>query len=283
MSEAGPSYRNPKAIYRGHNGFTQQVDVKMSGLAQSSQVNLHAVAANPKGVSKEERRELQDAIQRRQIVEDMMELKGTFFPGLDAIKQANEEPETSAAVKERMLQLQKKHTEEVRTLYEWHAQDYYDEMLDMTRSQNDYDDPDVEAFYQTSRSCYDLAASFDDELDRHHYAYLSTMIPLAAHRNLLRAREDAAQKWRDQQFPATIAAFHNNPSKEAQLRIAKFLTTDETGQERFLTEYGWTWRQVTPLINEYKQNQVFQAEVLRLLRDLEARDPRKARLNMGAT
>ncbi len=84
MSEAGPSYRNPKAIYRGHNGFTQQVDVKMSGglgLAQSSQVNLHAVAANPKGASKEERRELQDTIQRRQIVEDMMELKGTFFPG----------------------------------------------------------------------------------------------------------------------------------------------------------------------------------------------------------
>ncbi len=39
-----------------------------------------------------------------------------------------------------------------------------------------------------------------------------------------------------------------------QLRIAKFLTTDETGQERFLTEYGWTWRQVTPLISEYKQN-----------------------------
>ncbi len=39
-----------------------------------------------------------------------------------------------------------------------------------------------------------------------------------------------------------------------QLRVAKFLTTDETAQERFLTEYGWTWRQVTPLINEYKQN-----------------------------
>ncbi len=45
------------------------------------------------------------------------------------------------------------------------------------------------------------------------------MIPLAAHRNLLRAREDAAQKWRDQQFPATIAAFHNNPSKEVQVRL----------------------------------------------------------------
>ncbi len=49
-----------------------------------------------------------------------------------------------------MLQLQKKHTEEVRTLYGWHAQDYYDEMLDMTRSQNDYDDPDVEVRWSLS-------------------------------------------------------------------------------------------------------------------------------------
>ena len=55
---------------------------------------------------------------------------------MEAIKQANEEPETSAAVKTRMQELQKQHTEEVRTLYEWHAQDYYDEMLDLSRSED---------------------------------------------------------------------------------------------------------------------------------------------------
>lgn len=41
--------------------------------------------------------------------------------------------------------MKKKHLEEVRTLYEWHAQDYYDEVLDMSRSRFDIDDPDVEA------------------------------------------------------------------------------------------------------------------------------------------
>ncbi|RPD64040.1 hypothetical protein L226DRAFT_533358 [Lentinus tigrinus ALCF2SS1-7] len=278
MNEAGPSNRRqPKAMYHNHNGFTQQVDIKMSGLgfAQSSQVNLHAIAANPKKTSKAERQELYDALQRRQVVEDMMELQGTFFPGLEVIKRTNEEPETSEALKERMQELQKKHTEEVRTLYEWHAQDYYDEMLDMSRSQNDCGDPDTEAFYQRSRSCYDIATSFDDELDRHHHAYLNTMISLVQQSNLFRARAEAAKKWRDKQFPATITAFHNNPNKEVQLRVAKFLTLDDVGQDRYLTEFGWTWRQVTPLIKEYKQNHTFQSEVQRLLRDLEARDPRR--------
>ena len=52
----------------------------MSGAAPSK-LNLHAVAANQKSASKEDIRELRDAVQRRQIVEDMMNLKGTFFPG----------------------------------------------------------------------------------------------------------------------------------------------------------------------------------------------------------
>ena len=84
MSEAGPSnLRVPKATYRNHNGFTEPIDVKMSGLglAQSSHLNLHAIAAIAKNAKPEELRELHDAVQRRQIVEDMMELKGTFFPG----------------------------------------------------------------------------------------------------------------------------------------------------------------------------------------------------------
>ena len=77
---------------------------------------------------------------------------------MEAIKQANEEPETSAAVKTRMQELQKQHTEEVRTLYEWHAQDYYDEMLDLSRSENDYHDADAEvrAVFLSSRAPHPL-------------------------------------------------------------------------------------------------------------------------------
>ena len=36
--------------------------------------------------------------------------------------------------------------------------------------------------------------------------------------------------------------------------VSSEIGMDEVGQERYLTEYGWTWRQVAPLLSEYKQN-----------------------------
>ena len=164
---------------------------------------------------------------------------------MEAIKQANEEPETSAAVKARMQELQKQHTEEVRTLYEWHAQDYYDEMLDLSRSENDYHGADAEvravflflprapspwrsvlrmhectvpqAFYRRSRACFDLATAFDDELDRHHYAHLASLHPLNKQYNKFRKQEEEWQRQRDKQFPTSLADFHAIRSKDVQV------------------------------------------------------------------
>ena len=64
---------------------------------------------------------------------------------MSAIRKANEGLETSSDVKERIREVKKKHLEEVRTVYEWHAQDYYDEVLDMSRSKPDIEDQGVEA------------------------------------------------------------------------------------------------------------------------------------------
>ena len=77
------STRQPKPVYRDHNGFTTSIELAMAGTAvgPSATVNLHAVAKKGDGATKEERQALNDAVQRRQFVEDMMELKGTFFPG----------------------------------------------------------------------------------------------------------------------------------------------------------------------------------------------------------
>ena len=66
------------------------------------------------------------------------------IPRLDAIRQANEAQESSTDVKERIQELKKKHLNEVRTLYEWQAQDYYDEVLDMSRSKPEVEFPEVE-------------------------------------------------------------------------------------------------------------------------------------------
>ncbi|KAI0747838.1 hypothetical protein C8Q80DRAFT_697126 [Daedaleopsis nitida] len=277
MTKSSPPPRKPQRLYMGSNGYTDQLKARMSGSALSgSNVNLHAVAANPSAASEVERRELGDAVQRRQVVENMMELKGTFFPGLDAIKQANETPETSETLKNRIQDLQKKYLEEVRTLYEWHAQDYYDDMIDLSRSQPDSSDLPAEAWVAGSRACNDLKASFDEELDSHQYAYLATMQRLVKERKELQAREAHEQRVRDQQFPATIEAYQRL-RKDIKFRIATFLTADELAQDRMMTEFGWNYLLCKDLMGEYKLNEEFRAEVQQLRRDGEASDPRKAR------
>ncbi|KAI8985597.1 hypothetical protein BD414DRAFT_537106 [Trametes punicea] len=269
--------RQPNPMYKNHNGFVERVVLKMSGAVPPARCNLHAVAAHPENASREDLRELRDAIQRRQFVEDVMELKGTYFPGLDAIKKANESQETSATLKERIDEMQKRHIQEVRTMYEWQAQDYYDEMLDLSRSKADIEDPDVEAFYKIARLNSDIRNTFDDNLDRLNHAYLSSLIPLVSERNMYRQREVAEQRRRDQHFPESITEFHAIRSKDVQVRIARFLTSDEVTRERMMDEFKWVWRQVMPLVNEYNRTEPFKAEIQSLLRDIEVRDPRKAR------
>ncbi|KAI0761823.1 hypothetical protein BD413DRAFT_587816 [Trametes elegans] len=269
--------RQPQPRYRGHDGFTERVALKVSS-SMPPKHNLHAIAAHPENASPEQLRELRDAVQRRQFVEDIMELQGTFFPGLDAIKQANEAPETSATLKECIQEKQKRHIEEVRTLYKWQAEDYYDEMVDLSRSKADIDDPCLEAFYKASRSGFDIATSFDDQLDRINHAHLQGLLPLIKERNALRQREEFEQRRRDQQFPNSIADFHAIRNKDVQVRIARFLTADDLGKERMMDEFKWSWRQTAPLVSEYNKTESFRNDVRTLLREtIEVRDPRKAR------
>ncbi|KAI1796747.1 hypothetical protein LXA43DRAFT_1153634 [Ganoderma leucocontextum] len=261
----------------------------MAGTAvgPSATVNLHVVATKGDSATRGERQALYDAVQRRQYVEDMMELKGTFFPGLDAIRKANEDLESSSEVKERIQDVKKKHLEEVQTLYEWHAQDYYDEVLDMSRSKPDIEDPVVENFYRTSRPSYEVAASFDDQLDRHHYAHLASLYPLNKQYNKLRKLEEERQRQKDKQFPTSLADFHAIRSKDVQLRIARYLTSDDSARERMMDEYVWAYTQTAPLSNEYKESEAFRKEINELLqtllREVESHDPRKARLAATAT
>ncbi|KAI0642378.1 hypothetical protein C8Q79DRAFT_1003251 [Trametes meyenii] len=276
MANTG-AQRQPNPIYKDHDGFTERVVLKMSGAAPSAKCNLHAVAANSQTATREDLRELRDAVQRRQFVEDLMELRGTFFPGLDAIKRDNEIHESSATIKERMQEMEKRHIDEVRTIYQWQAQDYHDEMLELSQSKPDIDDPDVESFYQVARSSFDLATTFDDHLDRLNHAYLSSLQPLVRDGKMYQEREEAEQRRRDQQFPTSRAEFHAIRSKDVQLRIAKFLAADSTTRERTMDAYKWAWRQVSPLVREYGTSEYFEDEVRAILRENEVQDPRKSR------
>ncbi|KAH9921732.1 uncharacterized protein BXZ73DRAFT_51727 [Epithele typhae] len=227
------------------------------------QPNFHEIARKGDAATAAERRELRDAVQRRQVVEDMMELRGSFFPGMDAIRRDNERGETIDSLRTRIAGLQKQHTEEVRTLYEWHAQDYHDEMADISRAHPDIVDQPVDAFYRTARAAHDLRVEFDNELDAHYHAHLRTVAVL---RRRLHVKEKVAleaQMKQDQRFPQTIEEF-GTLKHELQVRTAKFLVGDDTIKERFRDQYGWAWRDVERLVNTFKSDDDW-ADHLRVL------------------
>ncbi|KAI9062648.1 hypothetical protein FKP32DRAFT_1593308 [Trametes sanguinea] len=275
---AGGSERRPHPMYKDHNGFVERVMLKMAGAIPSAKCNLHAVAAHPENMSPEVLGELRDAVQRRRFVEDIMELDGIYFPGLDAIKKANETQETSATLKERMKEAQKRHIADTRRLYQWQAEDYHAEMADLSRSKTDVDDPRMENFYQAARLSYDIANTFDDQLDRFNHARMTSLIAIANERKACQQREELEQQRRDRQFPNNVDDFHAIRNKDVQLRIARFLVADESTKDRMMGTFNWVWRQVAPLIEEYKQSQAFRLEIETLLRNLEVQDPRKARM-----
>ena len=85
-TSAKPSYGfKPPTQPRPRNGFVDAVRLKMAGIAPPSSarpdINLHAIAANLRTASEADLRELREAVQRRQVVENMMELGGVYFPG----------------------------------------------------------------------------------------------------------------------------------------------------------------------------------------------------------
>ena len=83
MAEASSSstrpLRQPAPHYIGFNGFVDPVRHRMTG--PPPKTNLHAVAAAPERATREQLNDLRDAVQRRQAVENIMELGGTYFPG----------------------------------------------------------------------------------------------------------------------------------------------------------------------------------------------------------
>lgn len=77
-------------------------------------------------------------------------------------------------------------------------------------------------------------------------------MPMVSQCTRLKTEEDAARRKRDAQFPMTASEFRVIRSKDMQVRIARFLLADKMTQERMMTEFGWVYRQINPLLNEYR-------------------------------
>jgi hypothetical protein len=58
-------------------------------------------------------------------------------------------------------------------------------------------------------------------------------------------------------FPSSVREYHALKNKDVQLRIARFLMMDSVGKEKIMSEFGWTWKKVQKLDEQYEHNVSF--------------------------
>ncbi|OCH86944.1 hypothetical protein OBBRIDRAFT_782384 [Obba rivulosa] len=270
--------RAPRPTHQGRNGFTDPVRQAVQGLVNMP--NLHPIASDPDILNRHpaEKRAIWDAIEEHHFMETVLEVEGSYWPGLEAAKAATKEPETSASVAKTISALKEKHAAEMRRICAVQGQTYHEEALQRYLSKDDEVlIPEAEKHYlMAAHSRYPpTVATLDDQLAALQYAHLKTLAPLLQKRARLAAEEDAARRRLEAQFPDTIARWHSFSNKDAKLRVSRFLMAPKGEQEQMLSKFGWAWRQTEPLRLEYEKNPSFKSAVHDLVREVEAHDPRR--------
>ncbi|PCH44497.1 hypothetical protein WOLCODRAFT_139037 [Wolfiporia cocos MD-104 SS10] len=268
--------RGPKPSYQGENGFVDPLRLRVQGQVQLP--NLHA---KPSSTDEAEvgrhSRQVHDAVERRRFAEDVLRLKGSYFLGVAAAQEMEKRKDTAASIKESIVDLKTKHSEELQTLYDWQAEDYLEEMQQRCFSKDDsIASPEIDSLYsKLHKSRTELVETFDDNVSMFRYGHHRALSGLMKHHAALVKGEEKQRRERDKQFPADIAAYRAITNKDVQLRIARFLTADSIARDRMQDEFGWVWRQVQSLVDEYNRNSDFKTEIQGLIRGVEARDPRR--------
>jgi len=114
----------------------------------------------------------------------------------------------------------------------------------------------------------------DDAFATLRYTHLKTLTQLIAKRNALKAIDKTAQQKRDQWFPQTPLQYHAITERDVQLRVARFLASSTTDQERMMDEFKWPYRAVQPLLSAFKSDPVFKNDVASAI-DIVVADPRR--------
>ncbi|KII87098.1 hypothetical protein PLICRDRAFT_112494 [Plicaturopsis crispa FD-325 SS-3] len=238
--------RLPKTSYAGRNGFSEIID-PWSIEAKHNLAKVH----------------------RRRLAQHVLDERGYNFPTLQDMAAANSQAEdTLPLVQERIRDIEKHHTGELDRLYTRQAQEYHDDAFSRFLSKDDViqglgqietNPSDKKAFsaldkFHRDRKYALQEAEWDDALARIRRAHLQTTLPLHRQRAHLRAAEEERRKRLDARFPKSITEYYDIWNKDVQLRIARFLLADRVRQETMMSEFGWAWRQVEPLLGEMQKN-----------------------------
>jgi hypothetical protein len=164
-------------------------------------------------------------------------------------------------LKQRINQLQTRHTAQLEKLYAHQAAQYLDEALDQYMAQKDEanggcsGEIDVrpsrdvpvnssdhhhqkELYGPSRRGRTSLEARFDRETTLVRLAHVGTIAPLLS-KLAKKQEEEDTRKRRQVQFPQSAGEFYMIQDKELQQRILRFLTSDAIVQDKMLGEYGW--------------------------------------------
>ncbi|KAF8877909.1 hypothetical protein BD779DRAFT_1556259 [Infundibulicybe gibba] len=208
----------------------------------------------------------------------------------DMQAELDQHPSVSASsLKGHIKDLQAQHSSDLQRLYTAHAEEYLDDAREkyLSRDDSQYLVPGennpstlasykkLDRIYTETTKAYIHNERQDDEFTRIRYTHLQNIVPLFQQHQKLTVQEAEDLRRRNAQFPLNVAEFRSK-TKDVQLRVARFLTSDTRKQEKMLSEFGWAWRQVQPMKDELKKNQELLAEIQAMcIQADEVRDPRK--------
>ncbi|KAG6820413.1 hypothetical protein H0H93_000659 [Arthromyces matolae] len=261
--------RLPSSKYDGSNGFLLPQGPESSSSSESSLKKPDYAAL--------------DAHRTAQYV---LTQKDRPIPTL-AQMEAELKPDTKESLLKRIEDLREQHLSDLQRMYVWHAEEYLDDAHDMYLSLDEpyypngtdfHDDnnPDTrdefEQFYHESHRYIPQHMRWNNELEDLQHSHFQLLLPLYQELKQLEEREEEERKRREADFPASIEEYRTK-SEEVKMRVARFLMmSQESQQEKMLSEFGWAWRQVKPLQEEFKKNDAFKSELI--VKMMEIKDPR---------
>ncbi|KAG6902478.1 hypothetical protein C0995_016055 [Termitomyces sp. Mi166 len=252
-----PKTRLPSSRYEGLNGFRLPDPPKPGSRSDPS--------AEPSWA----------ALDAHHTAQYILTQKDRPIPTLEQMREELK-PDTPETIKKRITDLKAQHLSDLERMYLCHSEEYRDDARDMRRAFNEAmeGDDDLLKHYEESRRYIPQQMRWQDELERLRHAHLEQLIVLYQELKQVKSREEEERKRREADFPTSIEDYHSK-SADVKMRVARFLhTTDETLQEKMLSEFGWASRQVKPLQNIYRKNDAFKAEIVLKMMEV-VKDPRQ--------
>ncbi|PPQ73701.1 hypothetical protein CVT26_010856 [Gymnopilus dilepis] len=259
--------RAAKPQFLGQNGF-------ISTFTEPDQIN---------------ERNLEKALEARRMGDFMIQYKKRDVPDLETMKADVDKPpeEDLDHVNKSLEALREYHTKDLENFYAYMGDEYLMQCRHRSASKDPSEPwigegPNLSPEQQQLEEIYEaettpFLADFKSHFNHIRYTYLTQLLSLEKAKQEHEANLEKLRRQREQMFPQSTEEWASKPH-DVRLRVARFLVADDTRKEKFMSDFGWAWRQVTPLVEEFKKNEVFAAEVRGLMISEQAvKDPRLQR------